>query len=115
MAAARDDDKHQRIHHDEDAWMAYRWERTAKGSKGKNKVKVDKAAYLPNPDEIKLRGLQVRWLTELGFNNIFIESCMRWDSPRIEVVEKMVAKHGVEETYRRCRPFLVSNERGDPV
>lgn len=107
-----DDDELPPLHHDKTAWDLYhqelRW--LAEGHEN-----ADKAAYIPPPDVVAWRAALVRWLRNKGFNEIFIESCMTWDNPRIETVVDMVQRYGVRETYRRCRPFLTGNAEGDPV
>lgn len=46
----------------------------------------DYRAYLPNPDEIEQRKLELRWLQRLGFTDRFIASVMQKDSPPIAMV-----------------------------
>jgi hypothetical protein len=67
-------------------------------------------AYLPNPDEIRQRAADVRWLQAMGFDDYFSDSVMMHGSPQMWVVRRMVARYGVEETYRRCEPFLAGKD-----
>ena len=66
--------------------------------------------YVPSPAEIESRKVDTRWLYSLGFPACFVASVMEHDSPNIERVRTLVARHGVEETLRRCRSFLVGSE-----
>ena len=75
-------------------------------------VRRGRTPYLPSPAEIKLRGLQVRWLEQCGFRRSFIVNVMEYDNPEFERIVRMVRRHGVEETYRRCKEFLFPTEYG---
>ena len=46
----------------------------------------DYRAYLPNPNEIEQRKLELRWLQRLGFTDRFIASVMQKDSPPFAMV-----------------------------
>lgn len=66
--------------------------------------------YLPSPTDIARRTVDLRWLQTCGFRRAFIVNVMELDNPSLERVRQMVARYGVEETYRRCEPFLEPTE-----
>ncbi len=70
----------------------------------------DKGAYLPDPVEVEIRIARLKELQRLGFNDRFICSVMQHDTPTMRKVRQMVARYGVSETYRRCKPFLAPTE-----
>lgn len=71
-----------------------------------------RAPYLPSPAEITIRSKQVRWLEQLGFRRSFIVNIMEFDHPDFERVRMMVQRYGPEETFRRCKEFLLPTEYG---
>lgn len=78
---------------DDEMWAEYY--REAKGFRG----------YLPNPDELQARIELLHKLQMLGLTWKVIGSIMMYDSPCLEVVLRMVRRHGAKETCRRCEPF----------
>ena len=70
----------------------------------------DFGAFLPSPDVVRERIGQMRWLGLLGFDNRFLCSIMQYDCPSIELVRRMVAKHGPQETRRRLLGMLEKTE-----
>lgn len=66
----------------------------------------DRRAYLPCPDEIKQRYADIQWLKWLGMNNDQISSVMTYDNPPIEVVVRLVDRHGVDGILQRLEPWL---------
>ena len=89
-----------------EVWLEYfhlfRYSRNVKG----------RQMYVPSPAGIQIRCLHVRWLESVGFNRKFIVNVMEHDNPTIERVKQMVLRHGPEETFRRCLPFLENTEYG---
>lgn len=79
----------------EDSWEAWHYARDSA-----------EAGYIPSPAEIDKQLARMKWLEYLGFNEVFISSVMIHDTPSFALVCEMVRKHGVDETYRRCRWFL---------
>lgn len=62
--------------------------------------------YLPDPDEVDERLELLRYLQGLGLHRRIIGSTMIHGTPTLEVLLRMVARHGVEETHRRLEPFI---------
>jgi len=71
---------------------------------------ANNARYLPSPGDIEQRITDLRWLQEQGFNQRFIASVLQFDTPTLDVVVKMVKRHGPFETYKRLRIFLAPTE-----
>jgi hypothetical protein len=92
---------------DQSDWMAYYSELWLFQKTNKSKV-----LYLPSPAEIEWRCHELRWLESCGFCRAFIVNVMEYDNPEFERIVRMVRRHGVEETYRRCKEFLFPTEYG---
>jgi len=92
--------------YESDVWWEYFYalechtERNVKG----------RLTYMPSPADIYRRRLELHWLEWHGFNDHFIASVMEHDMPCFERLFQMVERHGIEETYHRCLPFLADTE-----
>ena len=94
--------------HEGDVWWQYFF---AVGRRTRRIVK-GRFTYMPSPSDIYRRRMELRWLEGCGFDRHFIASVMEHDMPCLERVMKMVERYGVEETRRRCSPFLADTEYG---
>ena len=62
--------------------------------------------YLPSPDEIRNRAKILTWMQDQKWNDSFITSVMIYDSPSIELVWKMVNRHGSKEARKKLMEFF---------
>ena len=66
--------------------------------------------YLPSPSDIPNRCKDILWLERNKFPRKFIVNVMEYENPSIDRVRQMVERHGVNETYQRCKHFLLETE-----
>jgi hypothetical protein len=68
----------------------------------------DSGSYLPPPTEIQRRMLDVQWLKEQGFPEVFIRSVMQYETPELRVVMDCFRKGlTAEQILKIFRPFLI--------
>lgn len=93
---------------EEDAWVGYY--ETVERLSNPMAPREDRGAYLPTPREIRKRIGTMRWLQEMGFDNVFINSVMQHECPTIELVRQFISKYGPEETKRRLGDMIITDE-----
>ena len=69
-----------------------------------------RGVYMPTPERVLERAADLRWLEEMGFDEILIGSVMDFDMPIIEVVRRLVERCGTFLTRQMLDPFLVKGE-----
>jgi len=94
--------------YEENAWEGYH--ATLREHADPHGSREDHGAFLPDPDEVRARIGQMRWLAELGFDDRFMCSVMQYECPTIHLVRRMVKRYGVTETIRRLEPMLEKTE-----
>lgn len=69
--------------------------------------------YMPSPAEIEERRVLLEELQDRGLPDALITSVMVEDTPTLEVLRRMLRRYGVQETWRRVKPFIVDEEDAD--
>ena len=62
--------------------------------------------FMPSPEEVVQRILDLRWLQDMGFSDEAQDAIMVEDEFSLERARKMVDIHGPKETERRIKAFL---------